>query len=151
MKALLIFLIIILPLQLLGQTLFGTTGGTSVDSQHQFDFSIGEPIVTEISVSDFTYNIGFQQPYYDIFTSVLELKTEGYQISPNPFLNAFRFEASSEIERYFLLDASGREVYQSQTTGTGFEYKVSDLPKGFYQLRVLMKSGKMIGSKLVHD
>ena len=84
-------------------------------------------------------------------TSALKSETSGYQIYPNPFSNAFRFEASSEIKRYFLLDASGREVFQSQTTGTDFEYKVSNLPKGFYQLRVLMKNGKTIGSKVVHE
>ena len=151
MKVFILFLIAILPLHSFGQTLFGTTGGTLSDSQKQIDFSIGEPIVADISGSGLTYNIGFQQPYYDFFTSALKLETSGYQIFPNPFSSAFRFAASSEIENYFLLDASGREVFQAQTTGTDFEYKVSSLPKGFYQLRVLMKNGKTIGSKVVHE
>ena len=111
-----------MPFHSFGQTLFGTTGGALSDTQNQFDFSIGEPIVADVSGSGFTYNIGFQQPYYDFFTSVLKPESSAYQIFPNPFSNAFRFEASSEIERYFLLDASGREVCQSQTTGTDFEY-----------------------------
>ena len=151
MKTLLFFIITILPIRSFGQQLFGTIGGTLSDNQNQFDFSIGEPIVADISGSGLTYNIGFQQPYYDFFTSVLKSKTSGYQIFPNPFSSAFRFAASSEIENYFLLDASGREVFQAQTTGTDFEYKVSSLPKGFYQLRVLMKNGKTIGSKVVHE
>ena len=112
---------------------------------------MGEPIVADVSAAGFTANVGFQQPYYDFFTSVLKSETAESQIFPNPFSNAFRFEASSEIERYVLLDASGREVFQSQTTGMDFEYKVSNLPNGFYQLRVLMKNGKTIGYKVVHQ
>jgi hypothetical protein len=151
MKVFILFLIAIFPLHSFGQTLFGTAGGTLSDTQNQFDFSIGEPIVTEVSGSGFTYNVGFQQPYYDFFTSVLKSETSGYQIFPNPFSSAFRFEANSEIESYFLLDASGREVFQSQTTGTDFEYKISNLPKGFYQLRVHLANGKTISSKLIHQ
>lgn len=151
MKVLFLLLIANIPFQSFGQMLFGTTGGTLLDAQNQFDFSIGEPIVTDVSGSGFTYNIGFQQPYYDFFNSVLKAESAGYQIFPNPFSTAFRFEASSEIERYFLLDASGREVFQSPTTGSDFEYQVSDLPKGFYQLRVLMKDGKTMVAKLVHE
>ena len=112
---------------------------------------MGEPIVADVSDSGFRYNMGFQQPYYDFFTSALRLETSTFQIFPNPFSEAFRFVASSEIESYFILDANGREVFQSQTTGSDFEYRVSHLPKGFYQLRVLMKNGKTIGSKLVHE
>jgi hypothetical protein len=151
MKAVYLILIAFMPLHSFSQTLFGTTGGTLSDSQNQFDFSIGESILADVSGSGFTYTVGFQQPYYDFFTSVLKSETEGFQVFPNPFSNAFRFEASSEIERYFLMDASGKEVFQSQTTGTDFEYKVSNLPKGFYQLRVLMKNGKTIGYKVVHQ
>ncbi len=151
MKVFFLFLIAILPLHSFGQTLFGTTGGTLSDNQNQFDFSIGEPIVADVSGSGSTYNIGFQQPYYDFFTIVLKSETSGFQIFPNPFSNAFRFAASSEIESYFLLDASGREVFQSQTTGTDFEYNVSNLPKGFYQLRVHLANGKTISSKVIHQ
>jgi hypothetical protein len=151
MKVFLLFLIAIFPLHSFGQTLFGTTSGTLSDAQNQFDFSIGEPIVTEVSGSGFTYNIGFQQPFYDFFTSVLKSETAGYQIFPNPFSSAFRFESSSEIESYFLLDASGREVFQSQTIGTDFEYKVSNLPNGLYQLRVQLADGKTISSKVIHQ
>ena len=151
MKVFILFLIAIFPLHSFGQTLFGTTGGTLSDAQNQFDFSIGEPIVTEVSETGFTYNIGFQQPHYDFFTSVLKSETSGYQIFPNPFSSAFRFEANSEIESYFLLDASGREVFQSQNTGTDFEYTVSNLPKGFYQLRVHLANGKTISSKVIRQ
>ena len=151
MKVFILFLIAIFPLHSFGQTLFGTTGGTLSDAQNQFDFSIGEPIVADVSGSGFTYNIGYQQPYYDFFTSVLKSETSGYQIFPNPFSNAFRFLASSEIESYFLVDATGKEVFQSQTSGTDFEYKVSNLPKGFYQLRVHLVNGKTISSKVIHQ
>jgi hypothetical protein len=150
MKAFYLILIVFLPLHSFSQTLLGTTGGTLSDTQNHFDFSIGEPIVADVSAAGFTVNVGFQQPFYDSFTSVLKSETAGYQIFPNPFSNAFRFEANSEIESYFLLDASGREVFQSQTTGTDFEYKVSNLPKGFYQLRVHLANGKTINSKVIH-
>ena len=151
MKVFILFLIAILPLHSFSQTLFGTTGGTLSDTQNQFDFSIGEPIVTDASTSGFTYNIGFQQPYYDFFTSVLKSETLGFQLFPNPFSSAFRFETNSEIESYLILDASGRVVFQSQTTGTDFEYKVSNLPKGFYQLRVHLANGKTTSSKIIHQ
>lgn len=151
MKIFILFLIATIPVHSFGQTLFGTTGGTLSDTQKQFDFSIGEPMVAEVLGTGFTSNIGFQQPYYDFFTSVLKSETLAYQIFPNPFSNVFRFESSSEIESYFLLDASGREVFQSQTSGFDFEYKVSGLPKGFYQLRVQLANGKTISSKVIHQ
>ena len=151
MKAFILFLIAIIPLHSFGQTLFGTTGGTLSDTQNQFDFSIGEPIVTEVSGTDFTYNVGFQQPYYDFFTSVLKSDTTGYQIFPNPFSSVFRFETNVEIDHYFLFDANGREVFHSKATGNDFEYKVSNLPNGFYQLRVHLTNGKSISSKIIHQ
>ncbi len=151
MKAIYLILIALFPLHSFSQTLFGTTGGTLTDTQNQIDFSIGEPMVADVSAAGFTANVGFQQPYYDSFTSVTQVETPGYQIFPNPFSSAFRFEAGSDIERYHLYDANGKEVFQSQTTGTDFEYTVSNLPKGFYQLRVLMKNGKSVGYKVVHQ
>jgi hypothetical protein len=151
MKVLILFLIAILPLQSFGQTLFGTTGGTLSDTQNQFDFSIGEPIVSEVSGTSLIYNIGFQQPYYDFFTSALMVKTLAFEIFPNPSSNAFRFEASSEIDSYSILDANGKEVFLSQTSGMGFEYKVSNLAKGFYQLRVHLTNGITISSKVIHQ
>ena len=151
MKFFFLLLIAFLPLHSFSQTLFGTTGGTLSDTQNHFDFSIGEPIVADVSAAGFTGNVGFQQSYYDFFTSVLKSETAESQIFPNPFSNAFRFESSSEIERYVLLDASGREVFQSQTTGMDFEYKVSNLPNGFYQLMVYLANGKTISSKVIHQ
>lgn len=151
MKVFILFLIAIFPLNSFSQTLFGTGGGTLSDTQNHVDFSIGEPIVADVSGSGFTSNIGFQQPYYDFFTSALKSETSGFQIFPNPFSSAFRFEASSEIESYVLFDASGKEVFQSQNTGTDFEYKVSNLPNGFYQLRVHLANGKTISSKVIHQ
>jgi len=150
MKILTLFLIALFPLHSFGQTLFGTTGGSLSDSQNQIDFSIGEPMVADVSAVGFTVNVGFQQPFYDSFTAVAKVETPGYQVFPNPFSNAFRFEASSDIERYFLVDASGREVFQAQATGTDFEYTVSSLPNGFYQLRVHLVNGKTINSKVIH-
>jgi hypothetical protein len=151
MKTFLFAFLTFLPFAGFSQTLFGTGGGTLSDAQTQINFSIGEAVVANVSGNGFTYNIGFQQPHYDFFTSALKPEPSGYQLFPNPFSNAFRFEASAEIESYFLLDASGREVFQAQTTGTDFEHKVSGLPKGFYQLRVLMKDGRTICSKVVHE
>lgn len=151
MKVFILFLITIFPLHSIGQTLFGITGGTLSDTQNQFDISIGEPIVADVSGSSSNYNIGFQQPYYDFITSVLTSETPGYQLFPNPFSSAFRFEANSEIESYFLLDASGREVFHAKTTGTDFDYKVSNLPKGFYQLKVHLANGKTISSIVIHQ
>ena len=151
MKIFTFFLISLFPLFSFGQTLIGTSGGTLSDTQNQFDFSIGEPIVADVSGSGSTYNIGFQQPYYDFFTSVSKVETSGYQILPNPFSSSFHFEAASEIERYSLYDANGKEVFQSHTTGTDFEYTVSNLPNGFYQLRVQLVNGKTIRSKVIHQ
>ena len=151
MKIFTLFLIAFFPLHSFSQTLFGTTGGTLSDTQNQIDFSIGEPIVADVSAADFTANVGFQQPFYNSFTAVTKVETPDYQILPNPFSSAFRFEAGSDIARYFLYDANGKEVFQSQATGTNFEYTVSNLPNGFYQLRVLMKNGKTVGCKVVHQ
>ena len=144
-------IIFILPLQLFGQMLFGTGGGSFSGGQNQIDFSIGETTIADMAATPGIVNIGFQQPYYDFFTSAIKPEPSGYQLFPNPFSKAFRFEASAEIESYLLLDASGREVFQAQTTGTAFEYKVSGLPKGFYQLLVLMKDGRTISTKVVHE
>lgn len=151
MKASILILLAIFPLHSFAQTLFGTTGGTLSDSQVQVDFSIGEPIVANISTVDFAYNIGFQQPDYGLFTSVVKTETPDYQLFPNPFSSVFRFEADSEIESYLLLDANGREVFQSSTSGTDFEHQVSNLPKGLYQLRVQLVNGKTINSKVIHQ
>ena len=102
MKAFLLFLIAILPLHSFSQTLFGTTGGSLSDTQNQFDFSIGEAIVAEVTGTGFTNHIGFQQPYYDFFTGQQALKESAYQLYPNPFATTFRFNGSAEIDHFIF-------------------------------------------------
>lgn len=139
------------PLLTQGQVLFGAAGGTISTGQHQFDFSMGEPIVAEVSGTDFTAQIGFQQPYIDFFTSIVNTETNGFQLFPNPFSNGFRFEASEEIEYYMLVDASGKIVSQCKAAGTAFEWNQAGLPKGLYLLRVFLTNGKTINSPIVHQ
>ncbi len=98
MKVFFLFLIAILPFHSFCQTLFGTTGGTLSDAQNQFDFSIGEPIVADVSGSN--YKIGFQQPYYDFFTSVLKSEVSGFQI----FLT--RFQMHSDLTQVLKLNVT---------------------------------------------
>ena len=151
MKAILLTLILILPVQAFCQTLFGTSGGTFSDSQTQIDFSIGEPVVVEASGNGIISTIGFQQPYYDFFMSVSRTSKGGFQLFPNPFSGLFRFEADTEIDRYFLFDAQGREVFHKMAEGKTFDFEGSDLPLGIYQLRVVLKSGEISGSTIVHQ
>jgi len=110
MKAFFFFLLSISPLYSFSQTLLGTSGGTLSDTQNQFDFSIGEAIVAEVSGNGFTNNIGFQQPYYDFFTGQQTLKESAYQLYSNPFATSFRFEGGSEIDQSILIDALVKEV-----------------------------------------
>jgi hypothetical protein len=151
MKLIILSIFSILPLCSVGQTLFGAASGILVDTENKFSFSIGEPIVSEISGTGLSFNIGFQQPYGDIFTSHSYPEVDAYHIYPNPFSNVLLFEARSEIENYYLFDASGRLVFRSSTTGTEFEYKVSNLPKGLYQLKVQLVNGKTISAKVIHQ
>lgn len=151
MKTLFLFLITSLPFHGFGQMLFGTAGGSISNPQHQFDFSIGEAVTSEISTSESLVHIGFQQPYYDFFTAVTKPIASNFQVFPNPFSRCFRFETGSEIDHYSLFDASGKSVFQSQVSGQYFEYAVAGLPHGLYQLRVWLKNGQTIGAKLVHE
>ena len=151
MKAFFFFLLSISPLYSFSQTLLGTSGGTLSDTQNQFDFSIGEAIVAEVSGNGFTNNIGFQQPYYDFFTGLKALKVSAYQLFPNPFATSFRFEGSSEIDQSILLDALGKEAATIPVHGIGFEYSKADLPKGMYNLRIQMLNKEIKNLKLVHQ
>jgi len=151
MKLPIYFLLLLLSGSISAQELFGVSGGSVSDASHQFDFSVGESVTTTIGNGQNTFNIGFQQPYYDFFTSVSNSEITGYQIFPNPFSNAFHFVASSEIEHFFLTDASDREVFRSHTSGKEFEFKESNLPNGFYHLSVQLVNGKTINSKIIQQ
>ena len=151
MKFFTLVLITILPLHMSAQTLFGTGGGSITGTQNQFDFSIGEPITADLSAQGNIVNIGFQQPYYDFFTSVSGSFKTDYMLFPNPFTTGFRFEAQNEIESWNLTDAGGREVFHSPASGTTFEFKSGQLPPGLYHLRVRLSNGKNISSKIIHQ
>jgi hypothetical protein len=151
MKIPLLVILALLPLKVMSQTLFGTANGTLSDTQNRFEFSIGEPIVAEISGEGFLYNIGFNQPYWDFFTPVSSPKLLNYFITPNPFTDSFHFATNSEIEHFFLIDASGREVFRTITTGSNFDFKSPCLPKGFYLLKVQLENGMTVSSKLIHQ
>jgi hypothetical protein len=151
MKSILLALILAFPLPSLCQTLLGTTGRTFLDAQTQTDFSIGEPVVVYVSGNAANYNIGFQQPYYDVFKSTFIASKRGSQVFPNPFSGSFRFEADSEIDQYFLFNAKSREVFHKMTEGKTFAYDGSDLPLRIYQLQVVLKSREISGSLLVHQ
>jgi hypothetical protein len=151
MKIFILPIIFILPLQLFGQTLFGTGGGSFSGGQNQIDFSIGETTIADMAATPGIVNIGFQQPYYDFFTGISGPQQEDFRLFPNPFSSGFRFEANTEIESFFLTDASGREVFSSQNIGLSFEFKSNHLPAGLYQLRVRLANGKTISSKIIHQ
>jgi hypothetical protein len=151
MKIFILPIIFILPLQLFGQTLFGTGGGSFSGGQNQIDFSIGETTIADMAATPGIVNIGFQQPYYDFFTGISGPQQEDFRLFPNPFSSGFRFEANTEIETFFLTDASGREVFSSQNIGLSFEFKSNHLPAGLYQIRVRLANGKTISSKIIHQ
>jgi len=145
-----VFSLLVISKVAVGQTLAGSAGGTILSPEMQVDFSIGEPVFTAASSTESTVNIGFQQPFYDFFTSNQKAEAASHQLFPNPFSDAFRFESSAPIDHYFLFDALGKEVASSAVSGYGFVHFSSALPTGIYCLRVHLLNGGTMKYKLIH-
>ena len=150
MKYLLINFLVIFPIAGFSQVLFGTGGGMVTDSNHQIDFSIGEVIVAEIQNSDHIINVGFQQPYYNFFTSVSEFENHASQLFPNPFSTQFQFNSDLPVSSYDLYDALGKLVYTQRVQGTQFVFDEVKLANGLYSLRVQFQNNTTRIFNLIH-
>ncbi|HRH34752.1 MAG TPA: T9SS type A sorting domain-containing protein [Catalimonadaceae bacterium] len=144
-----VFSLLVISKVAVGQTLAGSAGGTISSPEMQVDFSIGEPVFIAASSTEFTVNIGFQQPNYDFFTSILMAEMASHQLFPNPFSDAFRFESSAPIDHYFLFDALGKEVANGSVSGREFVHFSHSLPKGMYNLQIQLLNGERLNLKLV--
>jgi hypothetical protein len=152
MKSLFILIpMVFLPCAVFSQLLFGTSGGTISDPNHQFDFSIGEAIVADFSSSDNIMNVGFQQPYYDFFTASDPIKESYFHVYPNPFSTRFKFDADQAISSYILFDALGKSVKTEKVGSSSFIFDKYDLPKGFYTLQVLFHNQTTKIVNLIHQ
>ena len=151
MKIHILLLMAFLPFTVFSQTLFGTSGGTISDSNHQFDFSIGEVVVADLSGSGQMVNVGFQQPYYDFFISTEAIKKPNFQVFPNPFSARFQFISDLPISSYVLYDALGKAIKNQQIEGESFVFDKPDLPKGFYSLQVQFKNHSTQIVNLIHQ
>jgi hypothetical protein len=150
MKTLILILLACFPFLVRGQTLFGTAGGTISGTDQRFDFSIGEAVTAEISGSSQVYTLGFQQPYYDFFTSVSKIESAGLSVYPNPFSNRFQVRSEKPISEYTVFDALGKTVSHQNTEGTQFTFDQPDLPKGVYSLRVVFQNQTIQFVQLLH-
>jgi len=136
MKIIILLSIALLPLSVFSQILLGTAGGTFSDANHQFDFSIGEAVVADLSSAGEMVHVGFQQPYYDFFTSIASIKRPDFQLFPNPFSTRFQFISDIPIASYVLFDALGKTIKKQEIEGDNFVFDKPDLPKGFYSIQV---------------
>ena len=72
-------------------------------------------------------------------------------VYPNPADNQFHIEGDALFNRKLSLsmyDMSGREVYQNlnlQTDGNSVTIHISQLPKGYYSLKLTSDQNKVIG------
>ncbi len=67
---------------------------------------------------------------------------------PNPAVQSFRIESSSEIEIVRIYDLTGKMVKQLTINGNSTDVEVSELPAGVYLIQISQKGGEVSMEKM---
>lgn len=108
-------------------------------------WTIGEPVINTVSGGGNTLTQGFQQPWADISTVIGENagSAPDIRVYPNPVRHVLNVDVPGDAgqDQLELLDAAGRTVLQTNTTGDHTELDLTRYGAGNYFLRVLNAEG----------
>ena len=150
MKTLLLFGVLTLSLNSLGQEVISTQGDSYTNASGSIDFTIGEVVIN--TVTDGTNDItqGFHQTNWN-FLGVEDF-APNYEaiIFPNPTEDVLNIRASAfENVTYTLYDAQGKLVMQDILSAEQTPIQVSQLAPGAYSLTLNNQTQNLKTFKLV--
>ena len=150
MKTLLLFGVLTLSLNSLGQEVISTQGDSYTNANGSIDFTIGEVVIN--TVTDGTNDItqGFHQTNWN-FLGVEDF-APNYEaiIFPNPTEDVLNIRTSAfENVTYTLYDAQGKLVMQDKLSAEQTPIQVSQLAPGSYSITLnnetqILKTFKLI-------
>lgn len=133
--------IMMVPLGASAQNVVSTSGGSGTNTEGTVSWTIGQPVIRTVSGGGNTLTQGFQQPWADISTVVGENagSSSNIRVYPNPTRHLLNVEipGATGMDQMELLDAAGRIILQTNTTGDHTEIDLSAYGTGNYFLRVL--------------
>lgn len=116
------------------------SGGTSVTSPVQFDYTIGEIAITPVTVGNLTLTQGFQQPYFVVIPG--NSMFPYLVIYPNP-------TNGDAISRFILPSPSRMTISIYNAAGQLLSSEVVNYTGG--EMQYIIKSGKLTpGSYFIH-
>lgn len=138
-------------MQLRGQSVLATAGGSDMKQNMILEWTLGESFVESVTTRGKWYTEGFHQPM--LSARAVSPSTAGYDISifPNPtqeLLNVLIKTPEAEDLKLTLADVTGKTIYtQRVPSGTPeIQVSVKHLPEGMYMLSVANPKGYRINS-----
>jgi hypothetical protein len=87
-----------------------------------------------------------------VSSGVVTLKSEGLQIQPNPFRNAFAITGKTgDIKEVEFFPVSGQKISLQIIRSESWLVNCGELPKGVYFISIRLKDGSVINSPIVKD
>ncbi|MDC1384399.1 T9SS type A sorting domain-containing protein [Crocinitomicaceae bacterium] len=150
MKTLLLFGVLTLSLNSLGQEVISTQGDSYTNASGSIDFTIGEVVIN--TVTDGTNDItqGFHQTNWN-FLGVEDF-APNYEaiIFPNPTEDVLNIRTSAfENVTYTLYDAQGKLVMQDKLSAEQTPIQVSQLAPGNYSITLSNGTQELKTFKLI--
>lgn len=129
-----------------------TSGSYTNNGTIGLSTTVGEPVTATLSVSGTTLTQGFQQPHYDVISSVLENTNSNLQISvyPNPTENNIYIDISSEQgeeAQLTVTDVLGKLLLnQNLVFNESNSVNLNHLASGQYFFRITDIQGKLLST-----
>jgi len=137
------------------QQVIASSGSYMSNGNISLSTTVGEPVTATFSVSTTTLTQGFQQPHYDIETSIIEKGNSGISIHvyPNPTeRNIFIDIASEQGEsaQLSVTDVSGKMILnQNLIFSERNVVNLNHLASGQYFFRVTDAQGKLLSTHTI--
>jgi hypothetical protein len=157
MRSLFTFLILLLPLLILGQQSIPATGGNSEGSGGTVSYTVGQLVYTTNSGSGGSSSQGVQQPFEIwVTTSIEPAKDISLLLSayPNPTNDrlTLQIENYESLDlSYKLFDANGKLLESKKITGPETEISVLDLFSAIYFLKVIDSQTEIKTFKIIKN
>ena len=150
MKTLLLFGVLTLSLNSLGQEVISTQGDSYTNASGSIDFTIGEVVINTVTDGTNDLTQGFHQTNWN-FLGVEDF-APNYEaiIFPNPTEDVLNIRTSAfENVTYTLYDAQGKLVMQDKLSAEQTPIQVSQLAPGNYSITLSNGTQELKTFKLV--
>lgn len=150
--AVMLFSVSFLIAQPVNQQVIASSGSYTNNGNVALSTTVGEPVITTLSISNTTLTQGFQQPNYEVISNVLENTESNLKVKvyPNPSNGLIQIEITNdqgEQAQLNVTDVLGKILFnQSLNFSKTNSVNLNQLASGNYFFSITDTQGKLLST-----